>query len=230
MEKNKKQESVVPHKMGFYEKYIKRPQDFVLALAAMIVLSPVLLITALLVRIKLGAPVLFRQERPGLHGKVFPIYKFRTMTDKKDRDGNLLPDEERLTSFGKKLRSTSLDELPELYCILKGDLSICGPRPLLVSYLDLYSEEQSRRHEVRPGLTGYAQVHGRNSVTWEEKFEKDVYYVDHVSFLMDWKIIFQTVFTVLRREGISSETAATMEPFRGTFQKSSGIAEKAGIE
>ena len=207
------------HKKGFYEKYIKRPQDFILALIAIFVLSPVLLVTALLVRSKLGSPVIFKQQRPGLNGKIFNMYKFRTMTDEKDANGNLLPDEERLTSFGKVLRSTSLDELPELFCILKGDLEICGPRPLLVSYLPLYNEHQSRRHEVRPGLTGYAQVHGRNSVTWEEKFDLDVYYVDHVSFLMDWKIIFKTVETVLKREGISSETSATMEAFKGTPNK-----------
>lgn len=225
---DEKRKYTVPHKRGFYEKYIKRPQDFILSLAAIIVLSPVLLITALLIRIKLGSPVIFKQKRPGLDGKIFNIYKFRTMTDKRDQNGDLLPDEERLTSFGKKLRSTSLDELPELYCILKGDLAICGPRPLLVSYLPLYNAYQSRRHEVRPGLTGYAQVHGRNSVTWEEKFNKDVYYVDHVSFLMDWKIIFQTVLAVLKREGITSDTAATMEIFTGTPEKDSTVTQKVG--
>ena len=206
----------VPHRKGFYEKYIKRPQDFCCALLAIIVLSPVMLVTALLVRIWLGSPVLFKQERPGLNGKIFTLYKFRTMTDQKDAQGNLLPDEVRLTSFGKKLRTTSLDELPELINMLKGDMAVVGPRPLLVSYLPLYNRHQARRHEVRPGFTGYAQVHGRNSISWEEKFDKDVYYVDHISFLGDWKIIFQTVKTVLRREGISSDTAATMEPFRGT--------------
>lgn len=206
----------VPHRKGFYEKYIKRPQDFCCALLAIIVLSPVMLVTALLVRIWLGSPVLFKQERPGLNGKIFTLYKFRTMTDQKDAQGNLLPDEVRLTSFGKKLRTTSLDELPELINMLKGDMAVVGPRPLLVSYLSLYNRHQARRHEVRPGFTGYAQVHGRNSINWEEKFDKDVYYVDHISFLGDWKIIFQTVKTVLRREGISSDTAATMEPFRGT--------------
>ena len=206
----------VPHRKGFYEKYIKRPQDFCCALLAIIVLSPVMLVTALLVRIRLGSPVLFKQERPGLNGKIFTLYKFRTMTDQKDAQGNLLPDEVRLTSFGKKLRTTSLDELPELINMLKGDMAVVGPRPLLVSYLPLYNRHQARRHEVRPGFTGYAQVHGRNSISWEEKFDKDVYYVDHISFRRDWKIIFQTVKTVLRREGISSDTAATMEPFRGT--------------
>lgn len=207
------------HKKGFYEKLIKRPQDFLCALAAAIVLSPVMLITAVLVRIKLGSPVIFKQERPGLNGKIFRLYKFRTMTDQKDEKGNLLPDEVRLTNFGKKLRSTSLDELPELFNIIKGDMAVVGPRPLLVRYLPRYNAHQARRHEVRPGFTGYAQVHGRNAITWEEKFDKDVYYVDHVSFLGDWKIIFQTVRTVLKREGISSDTSATMEEFMGTASK-----------
>ncbi len=208
--------SVEKRKRGIYERFIKRPQDCVCAFVALIVLSPVILITAILVRVKLGAPVLFTQERPGLNGKTFRLYKFRTMTSQKDADGNLLPDEIRLTSFGKKLRATSLDELPELFNILKGDMSVVGPRPLLVQYLPLYSEQQARRHEVRPGFTGYAQVNGRNSITWEEKFEKDVYYVEHVSFLGDWKIIFKTVSTVLNRSGINSETSATMEIFTGT--------------
>lgn len=207
------------HKKGFYEKFIKRPQDFLCALAGIIVLSPVILITAILVRTKLGSPVIFKQERPGLNGKVFMLYKFRTMTDGKDAEGNLLPDEVRLTGFGKKLRSTSLDELPELFNILKGDMAVVGPRPLLVRYLPRYNAHQARRHEVRPGFTGYAQVNGRNSITWEDKFDKDVYYVDHVTFLGDWKIIFQTVKTVLKREGISSDTSATMEEFMGTQSK-----------
>lgn len=214
--KDKVKEPTVPHRQGFYEKYIKRPQDFCCALAATIVLSPVMLVTAALVRVKLGSPVIFTQERPGLNGKIFKLYKFRTMTDERDENGELLPDEVRLTDFGKKLRSTSLDELPELINMLKGDMSVVGPRPLLVQYLPLYNEHQARRHEVRPGFTGYAQVHGRNSITWEDKFDKDVYYVDHVGFFMDWSIIFQTVKTVLKREGISSETAATMEYFTGT--------------
>lgn len=203
------------HKKGFYEKFIKRPQDFLCALAAIVVLSPVMLVTAILVRTKLGSPIIFKQERPGLNGKIFTLYKFRTMTDKTDENGNLLPDEIRLTSFGKKLRSTSLDELPELFNILNGDMAVVGPRPLLVRYLPRYNVHQARRHEVRPGFTGYAQVNGRNSITWEDKFDKDVYYVDHVTFLGDWKIIFQTVKTVLKREGISSDTSATMEEFMG---------------
>ena len=223
---DKKKRELIPHKPGIYEKYIKRPQDFILSVIAIIVLSPVLVLIAVLVRIKLGSPVLFKQQRPGLNGKIFNMYKFRTMTDKRDEAGNLLPDEERLTNFGTKLRSTSL-ELPELFCIAKGELAICGPRPLLVSYLPLYNEQQSRRHEVRPGLTGYAQVHGRNSVTWEEKFDMDVYYVDHISFLMDWKIIFQTVMTVLKRDGISSETAATMEMFTGTAENVDSSKKKS---
>lgn len=206
-------------KKGIYEQYIKRPQDFLCALLALIVLSPVMLITAVLVQVKLGSPVIFKQRRPGKDEKIFTLYKFRTMTDGKDKNGKLLSDEERLTSFGKKLRATSLDELPELFNILKGDMAVVGPRPLLVQYLPLYNERQKRRHEVRPGFTGYAQVHGRNAITWEEKFEKDVYYVDHVTFLGDWKIIVQTIKTVLNREGISSETSATMEDFIGTTKK-----------
>lgn len=203
------------HKQGIYEKYIKRPQDFCCAFIALIVLSPVLAVTALLVKIKLGSPVIFAQDRPGLNGKIFKMYKFRTMTDERDENGELLPDEKRLTPFGKMLRSTSLDELPELLNILKGDLSVVGPRALLVRYLPRYNEEQARRHEVRPGLTGLAQVHGRNAISWDEKFKWDVKYVDNVSFLGDWKIIFETVKVVLKREGINSETSVTMEEFMG---------------
>ena len=204
------------HKQGFYEKYLKRLQDFLCALAAIIVLSPVMLITAILVRTKLGSPIIFKQERPGLNGKIFTLYKFRTMTDKRDENGELLPDAVRLTKFGKMLRSTSLDELPELFNILNGDMAVVGPRPLLVEYLPRYNAHQARRHEVRPGFTGLAQVNGRNSITWEEKFNWDVQYVDHITFLEDWKIIFKTVGTVLKREGISSETSVTMEKFMGS--------------
>lgn len=204
------------HKKGLYEKYIKRPQDFICGTCGFIVLSPVMLITAILVRTKLGSPIIFKQERPGLDGKVFKLYKFRTMTDQKDENGNLLPDDVRLTKFGKMLRSTSLDELPELINIIKGDMAVVGPRPLLVSYLPLYNEHQARRHEVRPGFTGYAQVHGRNSITWEDKFDKDVYYVDRISFLMDWSIVFQTIKTVVKKEGITSNSSVTMEAFTGT--------------
>lgn len=204
------------YKKGFYEKYIKRPQDFCCAFFSTIVLSPVMLITALLVRIKLGSPVIFTQKRPGKDGKIFRLYKFRTMIDGRDVEGNLLPDDVRLTLFGKKLRSTSLDELPELFNILKGDMAVVGPRPLLIQYMERYNDHQARRHEVRPGFTGLAQVHGRNAISWEEKFDWDVKYVDHISFLGDWKIIFETVKTVLKREGINSETSATMEEFMGT--------------
>ncbi|MBR5794562.1 MAG: sugar transferase [Erysipelotrichaceae bacterium] len=204
------------HKKGFYEKYIKLPQDVVLATLALIVLSPVMLVVAILVRTKLGSPVLFKQERPGLNGKIFKLYKFRSMSDAKDENGNLLPDEERLGKFGKTLRSTSLDELPSLLNIIKGEMSIVGPRPLLVRYLPRYNEHQARRHEVRPGFTGHAQVNGRNSISWEDKFNYDVEYVDNITFINDWKIIFKTVLVVLKRDGISSETSVTMEEFMGT--------------
>jgi len=204
------------HKASFYEKYIKRALDILLSGLALVVLSPVLLVTAILVRVKLGSPVIFHQDRPGKDGKIFRLYKFRSMTDERDEKGNLLPDEVRLTKFGKLLRATSLDELPELWNILRGDMSIVGPRPLLVKYLPLYNEEQRHRHDVRPGLTGWAQANGRNALTWEEKFRLDVWYVEHVSFWVDLKTILLTVKNVLRREGISSETAATMEEFTGT--------------
>lgn len=214
---NKRINERMQHKpYSFYEKYIKRPQDFLCALLAIIVLSPVMLLTAILVRIKLGSPILFTQERPGLNGKIFKIYKFRTMTDGRGENGELLPDAQRLTKFGRVLRSTSLDELPELFNMLKGDMSVVGPRPLRVEYLPLYNEHQARRHEVRPGFTGLAQVHGRNAISWEEKFDWDVKYVDHITFIGDWKIIFSTVRTVFKREGISSNTSVTMERFKGT--------------
>ena len=200
---------------GPYERFIKRPQDFLCALLATIVLSPVLLITAILVRIKLGSPVLFTQDRPGKDGKIFKLYKFRTMLPPKEGQSGVEHDAARLTPFGRKLRSTSLDELPELFNMLKGDMAVVGPRPLLVQYLDRYNEHQARRHEVRPGFTGLAQVNGRNSISWEEKFDWDVKYVDHITFLEDWKIIFETIKTVLKREGISGGESATMTEFMG---------------
>lgn len=203
----------------FYDKFIKRAADFLLALAALAVLAIPLGIVALLVKTKLGSPVLFKQERPGKNGEIFTLYKFRTMTDERDENGELLPDEIRLTKFGKLMRSLSLDELPEFYNILKGDMSFVGPRPLLVKYLPLYNARQSMRHNVRPGLTGLAQVNGRNLLTWEEKFEWDVKYVETVSPWLDIKILFKTVLNVLKREGISSETSATMEAFTGSQQE-----------
>ena len=202
---------------GIYRRFMKRPMDFILSLMAIIVLSPVLIIVAILVRFKLGSPVLFKQKRPGLNEKIFTMYKYRTMTDE---NGELLPDSVRLTKFGKMLRSTSLDELPELFNILKGDMSIIGPRPLLIQYLDLYNDHQKRRHEVRPGLSGHAQVNGRNAISWEDKFNLDVEYVDNVSFIGDWKIIFLTIKKVFVKEGISSDTSVTMEPFRGSADHS----------
>ena len=199
-----------------YRKYIKRILDLILSLIALVILSPIILVIAILVRIKLGSPVIFKQKRPGLNEKIFTLYKFRTMTDAKDENGNLLPDNIRLTKFGKILRSTSLDELPELFNILKGDMSIVGPRPLLVKYLPLYNKSQKHRHDVRPGFTGWAQCNGRNALSWEEKFDLDIYYVNHVSFLIDVKILFKTIKIVLLREGISSDTSVTMEEFRGS--------------
>lgn len=199
-----------------YRHFFKRFFDIVLSACALVVLSPVLLVVAILVRTKLGSPVIFCQERPGKDEKIFRLYKFRSMTDARDEYGELLPDEVRLTKFGKLLRSTSLDELPELWNILKGDMSIVGPRPLLVKYLPLYNEVQRHRHDVRPGLTGLAQVNGRNAISWEERFALDVQYVSGITFMSDVKIIFATVGKVFRRDGIRSETSATMEEFKGT--------------
>lgn len=200
-----------------YAKYIKRPMDFTLSLIAIICLSWLMAITAILVRIKIGSPVLFAQERPGKDERIFRMYKFRSMTDARDENGNLLPDEERLTGFGKLLRKTSLDELPELFCILKGDMSIVGPRPLRVHYLPLYNERQHRRHEVRPGLSGLAQVNGRNAISWEEKFEYDVEYVDNITFIGDIKIIFLTIWKAfVKNENINAVGEVTVKPFTGT--------------
>ena len=210
------QQSLSNRSRGIYRRFFKRPMDFILSLMAIIVLSPVLITICILVRVKLGSPVLFKQNRPGLNEKTFTMYKFRTMTDERDENGELLPDSVRLTKFGRMLRSTSLDELPELFNILKGDMSIVGPRPLLIQYLELYNEHQKRRHEVKPGLSGYAQVNGRNAINWEDKFNLDVEYVDNVSFIGDWKIIVLTIKKVFVKEGISSDTSVTMEPFRGS--------------
>lgn len=191
----------------------KRVMDLILTIPSVLALSPVLILTAILVRLKLGSPVLFCQQRPGLGGSPFFLYKFRTMTDARDAQGNLLPDKERLTGFGRFLRSTSLDELPELLNVMKGDMSLVGPRPLLMQYLERYSPEQARRHEVKPGLTGWAQVNGRNAITWEEKFQLDVWYVDNRSLRLDMKIIFLTIWKIFKREGINQAGQATMEEF-----------------
>lgn len=204
---------------GFYEKYGKRLLDVFISGGALLVLWPVLLVLWMLVRRRLGSPAIFCQERPGKNGKIFRLYKFRTMTDERDENGALLGDEERLTAFGRALRTLSLDELPELWNIFRGDMSLVGPRPLLVQYLPLYNAHQARRHEVMPGLTGWAQINGRNTVTWEDKFDMDVWYVDHISFALDVKIFWGTVKAVLRREGISAEGSATMEEFRGTKEE-----------
>ena len=202
--------------MKLYRNCLKRTLDFCLTLFALVILSPLLLlITIWLHFANKGAGVFFTQERPGKNGKIFKVIKFKTMTDERDADGNLLPDEQRLTKVGRFVRSTSIDELPQLINVLKGDMALIGPRPLLVQYLPLYNKEQARRHEVRPGITGWAQCHGRNAISWSKKFELDVWYVDHCSFLLDLKIILLTIKKVLVREGISSETSATMEPFTG---------------
>lgn len=202
---------------GPYEKYFKRLLDVICALIALIILSPAMLATAILVRVKLGSPVIFAQERPGKDEKIFRLHKFRSMSDARDENGVLLPDEERLGKFGCALRATSLDELPELWDILRGKMSIVGPRPLLVKYLPLYNDKQRHRHDVRPGLTGWAQVHGRNLASWEERFAYDVDYVDHVSFALDMKIVFMTVRCVLAHEGINNDpnSKVTMSEFEG---------------
>ena len=199
-----------------YVSFFKRLIDFILSGCAIIILGLPLLIVALLIRIKLGSPVLFNQRRPGKNGKIFEIYKFRTMTDARDNEGNLLPDNERLTDFGKLIRSTSIDELPEIINIFKGDMSIIGPRPLLEEYLPLYNEEQAHRHDVRPGLTGWAQINGRNTISWEDKFRYDVEYVRNISFMFDLKIFFLTIKKVFVREGINASAEVTMEKFKGS--------------
>jgi lipopolysaccharide/colanic/teichoic acid biosynthesis glycosyltransferase len=204
------------HKKGIYEKYFKRLFDFSVSLIAFTLLFPLLFIVAILIRLKLGSPIIFKQDRPGLNEQIFTLYKFRTMTDKKDDQGVLLPDSERLTKFGKFLRSTSIDELPGLINIIKGDMSIVGPRPLLVEYLELYNSEQRKRHEVRPGLSGYAQINGRNALSWEDKFKLDVVYVNNVTFKHDIGIILKTILKVIKREGISSSNSVTMEKFKGS--------------
>jgi len=208
---------------------MKRAFDFLAALAALLLLWPLILIVSLLIRIFLGAPVFFRQQRPGLHGRPFLIYKFRTMTDEFDQKGNPLPDGRRLTRLGRFLRATSLDELPELWNVLKGDMSLVGPRPLLIQYLERYSPEQARRHEVRPGLTGWAQVNGRNALNWEERFKLDVWYVDHQSFFLDMKIILMTMWKILKREGINQPGQATMEEFKGSIDHSDQISSQEKI-
>lgn len=204
-------------KASIYEKYIKRLLDFALSLMALIVLLPVLLVLIIAGAVKMKGNPFFTQLRPGKDEKIFKLIKFRTMTNEKDAEGNLLLDDVRLTKYGKFLRSTSLDELPELLNIIKGDMSIVGPRPLLVKYLPLYNARQKHRHDVRPGLTGYAQVNGRNAISWEEKFELDVTYVNNITFMGDVKILFGTVLAVLKRDGISAEDSATMEEFKGTI-------------
>ncbi|ARU61205.1 sugar transferase [Tumebacillus avium] len=194
---------------------MKRLFDLTVSAVLLLVLSPVILITAYLIRQKLGSPVLFKQERPGLHGKIFSLYKFRSMTDERDENGELLPDDVRLTAFGKLVRKTSLDELPQLFNVLKGDISLVGPRPLLKEYLPLYTEEQARRHHVKPGITGWAQVNGRNAISWEEKFRLDVWYVDHQSFGLDLKILFMTLMKVVRSEGVNQAGHVTISKFQG---------------
>lgn len=200
---------------GFYKKYIKLPQDVFLALIALIILSPLIIVLAILVRAKLGAPVIFKQQRAGKNGKPYYIYKFRSMSDTRDSNNVLLPDEQRLGKFGKILRSTSLDELPSLWNVVRCETSLVGPRSLYIKYNDLYNERQARRLEVRPGITGLAQINGRNAISWEKRFEYDVKYVDNITFLGDWKIMFKTIGKVFKREGITSATSVTMEEFKG---------------
>ena len=213
------QNGFVKPRYGLYAKYVKRYLDVFVSLMGLIVLSPIILLLIIIGAVEMKGNPFFMQQRPGKDEKIFNLIKFRTMTNKKDKDGKLLPDEQRLTAYGKFLRSTSLDELPELWNILKGDLSLIGPRPLLVKYLPLYNSFQRHRHDVRPGLTGYAQVHGRNQISWEKKFEMDVWYVQHITFLGDLKILLDTVAVVFKREGISSETSATMEEFKGSAEQ-----------
>ena len=202
-----------------YRGLIKRLLDFFVSLIALLILSPVLIIVSVwLYFVNEGAGVFFTQDRPGKNNQIFRLIKFKTMNDKRDKDGKLLPDGVRLTKAGRFVRSTSLDEIPQLINVLKGDMSLIGPRPLLLKYLPLYNAEQARRHEVRPGITGWAQVNGRNAISWEEKFKLDVWYVDHVSFLLDIKILLKTVYNVIKRKGISSETSATMEAFKGNLK------------
>lgn len=198
-----------------YKNLIKPILDFILAFLLIIIFLPIILIVALLIKLKLGSPILFTQERPGLNGKIFRIYKFRTMSDERDSKGDLLSDELRLKGFGKLIRKSSLDELPQLFNVLKGEMSFVGPRPLLVEYLKLYNQEQAKRHNVKPGITGWAQVNGRNAISWEEKFKLDVYYVEHISFMLDCKILYMTFFKVLKRKDINSNTNITMEKFTG---------------
>ena len=213
-------------KYGPYERFVKRPLDCVLSIIALIVLSPIMLITAVLVRLKLGSPVLFTQERPGLNERIFKIYKFRTMTDKRDDNGELLPDSERLTRFGKMLRSTSLDELPELFNIAKGDMAIVGPRPLLVKYLPYYRSEERERHAIRPGLTGYAQIHGRNYLMWDERIAADLKYAKKITFIGDVKIIFQTIVKVLKRSDVAEKRIPPLDQVRREEQAKTTEAEK----
>lgn len=212
-----------------YTLFFKRAFDVLIALIVLLVLSPLYAVLAVAVRIKLGSPVIFAQERPGKNGKIFRVYKFRTMTDARDENGELLPDAVRLTKFGRRLRSTSLDELPEFFNVLKGDMSLIGPRPLLVQYLPLYSPEQLHRHDVLPGLTGLAQCSGRNLLSWDDRFALDVQYVRTISFKQDVQIVFRTILGVVRREGISSETCVTMEPFHGSEQRQDAFKDTVSL-